>query len=512
MLRFSVKTALYTCCPQPLRPLWGRVEASELGYRLAKGVFWSMAGAVISRGLMFVAFVLVARMLGKTEFGELGVIRSTAGMFAVFAGFGLGLTANKHVAELHRSAPDRAGRIIALSSLVAVGTGGLMALVLFVLAPWLAANTLAAPQLSGLLRISCLILLLNALSGAQTGALAGFEAFKVIAGVNLFVGLASFPILIGGAYWGGLEGAVWGLALNLAIQWTFNHVALRREAARASIPFTFTGCTREWGILWQFSLPAALSGVVVAPLQWVAFAMLVNQPAGYAEMGIYGAALTFQSVLLFIGSTLNAPMLSMISNTGSRVNDKLDRVNIASSWLIGIVPALPLLCFPEMAGMLFGAEYSGSEFCRTFCIVVLYTCIMLYKDGLARVLVANSLLWWGFASNLVWGVVLLAGFLFMVPWGAPGLAGAFLLAYVVNVAIFIPLYTVKRLVPRNTIVSRHAGVVWLVILVATVCGVLEANILLRVAILAVGSVLLFVGVKRMMVAPTRVEQREACNQ
>ena len=73
-----------------------------MGYRLARGVFWSMAGAVISRGLMLAAWVLVARMLGKTGYGELGMIQSTVGMFGVFAGFGLGLSATKHVAEFRR--------------------------------------------------------------------------------------------------------------------------------------------------------------------------------------------------------------------------------------------------------------------------------------------------------------------------------------------------------------------------------------------------------------------------
>jgi len=58
-------------------------------------MFWSMAGAVISRGLMLVASIFVARMLGKTGFGELGMIQSTVGMFGVFAGFGLGLNCNK---------------------------------------------------------------------------------------------------------------------------------------------------------------------------------------------------------------------------------------------------------------------------------------------------------------------------------------------------------------------------------------------------------------------------------
>ncbi|NOZ40854.1 MAG: oligosaccharide flippase family protein [Planctomycetes bacterium] len=76
-----------------------------------------MAGAVISRGLMLVASILVARMLGKTVYGELGMIRSTVGMFGVFAGFGLGLTATKHVAEFRESDPERAGRIVGFTEL-----------------------------------------------------------------------------------------------------------------------------------------------------------------------------------------------------------------------------------------------------------------------------------------------------------------------------------------------------------------------------------------------------------
>ena len=107
-----------------------RIQTSPLGYRLARGVFWSMAGAVISRGLMLAATVLVARMLGKTVYGELGMIQSTVGMFGVFAGFGLGLTATKHVAEFRESDADRAGRIIGLANSTASATGILSAIIL----------------------------------------------------------------------------------------------------------------------------------------------------------------------------------------------------------------------------------------------------------------------------------------------------------------------------------------------------------------------------------------------
>ena len=257
----NAKSIIVAYCPPFLRPLFDRIEASPIGSRLARGVFWSMAGSIISRGLMLCATILVARILGKTVYGELGMIQSTVGMFGVFAGFGLGLTATKHVAEFRLKDPERAGRIIGLSSLFAILTGGLMALGLFIFAPWLAANTINAPHLSGVLRIGALILLINALNGAQTGALAGFEAFKTIAYVNLFIGLISFPILVAGAYLGGLTGAVWALVINLGFNWLINHLALRNEAQRYNVPFTFRGCVSEWPVLWKFSMPAAISGL-----------------------------------------------------------------------------------------------------------------------------------------------------------------------------------------------------------------------------------------------------------
>jgi len=107
MSNFSVKKAVYAYCPRALSSVLARVVSSEIGYRLAKGVFWSMAGAVISRGLMLAATVFVARMLGKNVYGELGMIRSTVGMFGVFAGFGLGLIATKQVAEFRPGGDEK---------------------------------------------------------------------------------------------------------------------------------------------------------------------------------------------------------------------------------------------------------------------------------------------------------------------------------------------------------------------------------------------------------------------
>ena len=474
-----IKHSAYIRSHSVVHSFINRIEASDVGSRLAIGIFWSMAGSVISRGLMLIAIVLVARILGKTVYGELGMLQSTVGMFGVFAGFGLGLTAIKHVAEFRASDPERAGRIIGLSSLFAMVTGGLMAFGLFIFAPWLASHTINAPHLAGVLRIGALILFVNALNGAQTGVLSGFEAFKAIAYVNLFVGLISFPILIGGAYFGGLTGAVWALAINLCFNWLLNHLALRKEARRYRVPFTFKNCSRELSVLWKFSLPAVLAGSMVGPVRWICSAILVNQPDGYGEMGIFSAALTFQSLLLFVSSMLGAPLLSMVSNAGANISDKLGTANILSSWILGVVFAIPLLCFPEIAQGLFGTDFDTHSFTVTFSIVVFYTTVMIFVAGLARAIVARSLLWWGFFSNTLWAIILIGSAVFLIQWGAPGLAASFAIAYILNTIIFIPLYYSRKLVPKGTLLSVESASIWSVLGGLVVLNIANVSLLSR---------------------------------
>lgn len=171
------------------------------------------------------------------------------------------MTATKYIAEHRTSDPVRAGQILGLASQVAAISGGAVSLILFGLAPWLAARTLNAPHLADELRIGCILLFLYALDGMQTGALAGLEAFKAIARVGLVRGLLSFPVVIAGVWFFGLTGAVTATVLSGAAGWWLSQVALRRECARAGIRISHRGTQRNLPILWRFSLPANLEGL-----------------------------------------------------------------------------------------------------------------------------------------------------------------------------------------------------------------------------------------------------------
>lgn len=86
--------------------------------RFFLGSFWSIVSSLFPIGLGFLSSIITARLLGKVGFGELGMIRSTIEMFVVYAGFGLGLTATKYVAELRDLNKERAGKMIGMLRLL----------------------------------------------------------------------------------------------------------------------------------------------------------------------------------------------------------------------------------------------------------------------------------------------------------------------------------------------------------------------------------------------------------
>lgn len=433
MTNITLRNTLYIACPRLLRPYWDRVEASDTGSRLARGAFWSLSGAVISRGLMLAAFILVARILGRETYGEFGIIRSTMNMFVVLAGFGFGLTATKYVAEFRATDPDRAGRIMALSGLFAMGTGALMALGLLVLAPWLAGHTINAPHLTTELRIGAIILFINVLNGAQTGALAGLEAFKSIARINLLVGFFSFPLMIASAYVGGLTGAVWALVGNVFINWLLNHLALRKEASRDRIPFTWKNCLQEWPILLHFSLPATMAGMMVTPITWLCNAILVNQTGGFSEMGIFDAANQWLLAILFVPNMISRIVLPMLSNLNHADNltnyRKVLKYNIILNGGSALVFALPVSIFANFIMKTYG---NGFEQGRWVLVYLTLTSVIIAINGVVgQVIASKGQMWIGLLFNGLWAacLIILTYTLTQNGYGSMGLALANLIAY-----------------------------------------------------------------------------------
>jgi O-antigen/teichoic acid export membrane protein len=387
-----------------------------------------------AQGLAVIASIVTARLLGKVGFGEFGMVTGTVGAFGILAGLGLGVTATKYIAEHRTDDPVRAGRILGLANQVAAISGGAVALILFALAPWLAARTLNAPHLADALRLGCILLFLNALDGMQTGALAGLEAFRATARVSLVRGLLSFPVLIAGVWFFGLTGAVAATVLVGGAGWWLSQVALRSECAKAGVPISYRGTRRDWPILWKFSLPAFLSAVMVAPVIWLANAVVANQPGGYGELGLFNAANQWRTALMFLPSVLLRVALPLMASSvdTQRSEDFRKTLLLTQSLTVAIVlPAGALVMF--LSDSIMGLY--GNEFAHGAPVLIGVICsimIISIGTGTGAAIEARGKMWRGLVLNLSWGVVLIAVVWFTAgAWGARALAFGSVVAYLV---------------------------------------------------------------------------------
>jgi O-antigen/teichoic acid export membrane protein len=420
--------------PAPLRHAVARLERSDLGYRLAHGAFWSFAGAALSRALTVGASVVTARILGRQGYGELGVLASTVLTFQSLSSLGLGMTATKYLAELRDQDPARAGRILALSTVASTAAAALTAAAMWGFAPWLAARTLEAPQLAGGLRIAAVALFFTTLAGAQSGALAGVEAFRTGTRVTVATGVAGVPLAVAGVWRWGLDGAVWAMAATAAIQWALTRAAVRLEARRRGIPLALRGWTREGAVLWTFALPALVQGLMVAPVNWAAAAVLVRSPGGLTEMGALTASGQWYAAALFVPSALGSALLPVLSERVGRRDAAGARRVLRAALLTNLAVVAPIVALGTVASArimgMYGAGFRGAW--PTLAVSLATAGVVAATNPVGSVLAASGRLWLGFAMNAGWAAVFLAGSVALVRFGALGVASARLVAYAVH--------------------------------------------------------------------------------
>lgn len=141
----------------------------SLRKRVATGAIWSLVGAGLASGLTMLSNIGCARMLGPISYGQLGIVLVTTNLFTNLFTSGLNMTATRYVAGYRDSEPDRAGKIIGLSTVTSVVVGLMIAVLICCLAPWMSRDVLKASGLSSALMLGATAMFFAAVNGSQTG-------------------------------------------------------------------------------------------------------------------------------------------------------------------------------------------------------------------------------------------------------------------------------------------------------------------------------------------------------
>jgi O-antigen/teichoic acid export membrane protein len=406
---------------------------ATLAQRFVHGSFWSLVGAVGAQGLTLVASMLTARLLGKESFGEFSFLQGTVATAATFVGFGLGLTATRYVAGFRQENPQRAASLIrfvmTFASVVSAAASAIMALG----APYLAVHLFHLASLSGSIRWAALYLFCVTVNGVQTGVLAGFESFRAVANVNITRGVATLLLTVPLVMLWHIEGAF--AAMGLAGCLAYGMSVFQVAAATKAHGFPKSR-TMDWGhakVLWTFSLPAVLAGILVTPVTWVVSLWLSQQPNGYGELGLFGAANQWRIIVYFIPLTLCQPLVPLLTSLAVERNRTYNRI-LASSILLttvlsAAVSAVVIIGMPVISRF-YGKGYADLN--RVLMPLMLAAVLATAYSTIAMALASQERMWTSAILNLFWACTLLLVSHYAIPLaGAQGLAYSFVSAQLV---------------------------------------------------------------------------------
>jgi O-antigen/teichoic acid export membrane protein len=419
----------------------------------ALGAFWTLVGAVVSRGLTLVGMVLAARLLGTSGFGELNMIQSTQGLFGVLAGAGLGLAATKFVAEFRSTDVLRASRCVALATTIALISGALVSVVLCVFAGPIAAGVLNAPHLAPEVQVATGLVLFGTVNGVQTGAVVGYGNFRIAAILNSVRGACLCVFLMVGVEFGGVMGGVIGLVLTEAIAVVANHLALQRLFPEQRFAWQDQSAAwRDLRAMCRFSIFSLAGSICIMTAMWFSNVVLVSQPDGYAALGVFNAADRWRQVLLFVPAAFSPLILSMLSNLHGNNDPAAYRglfgLNLWVSIAVVLVPSIGIALLATPAMSLFGAEYGEGS--MTLVILASSAIAVVLNNLLGQIMISRGATFGRFLLD-----VLLSAVLALVSWQLipiyreQGMAIGSLIAYAITaLALIVPaVYFVKYRAP-----------------------------------------------------------------
>lgn len=403
---------------------------SDLARRMFHGAFWSFSGTAMGKLCLLVAGILCAHLLKQEVFGQLGMIRSTLNIFIVFGASGIGVTATKLISTYRTNDIPRLLRMTRLTFRLA----WMMALVLmvfcFVLARPIARHILHAEHLTFELQIASVLLLFSILYGVQNGVLTGLEQFKIMAR-NTFVGsFLEAVLMVAGAYFWGLMGAIVGLGIGLGALFWVNQLSIKKHYAQYVVgEMQSIRTPNDWSMLLNDCIPATLSALMVTPTFWGIRTILL-QHDGYNSLALFEAADQWKVIMLFIPTAISQIVLPILTSIRQQ-RQQFRHVLLANIALIVGISSMITLLVLLLGGPIMQLYGKGFSDKMPLVYLALSNIFSAYSNIIEMSIYSKNKMWQAFVINLFWAIVLLVSAYWLVERGlnATGIALAVLIAY-----------------------------------------------------------------------------------
>src|SRR5690606_2012673 len=149
-----------------------------------------------------------ANILGKVHYGEFGMLNSTILMFVSVASLGLGATASRYIAEFRDNSPEKTIDIYLITRIFSYVIAFVSSVFIFWFADSISFHSFHSLQLGDEIRVATIIFFFSIINGSQNGVLSGFERFDLVAYSNIVKAVFQSVLLVSGAYYYNVTGAL----------------------------------------------------------------------------------------------------------------------------------------------------------------------------------------------------------------------------------------------------------------------------------------------------------------
>jgi O-antigen/teichoic acid export membrane protein len=456
---------------------------SDLQEKIAKGIFWSFLGTFISRGATFIAYILIANVIDIKEYGEIGILKSIIVTFSMFSLASFGVTATRYISIYKNVDLLKVKRVLSLTYYLTIGVSLLISLFIITFSKMFSLEILGDENFKTETIIISFAIFFSALNGFQNGVLGGFEKFRNISLINISSGIIVIPLLFIFTKLYGVTGFCIGITIQYFFLFIHSSFFLKKTMKENKISFTTKNMFDEIKIIREFSIPSFLGGFIISPTILVCNTILVKSNGGFVSMGIYEAAFNFSIIAMTFNSMIGQVLYPFAVKMFGKKNQKFDFLNLNMPWIIGVFMGLFLIYFPDIFSLIFDEKYRNINMYRTVSCIAVFIIFISQRQGISRNLAAINKMWYGFLDNLIWAF-LAVGFTFLlVNKGASGRAFAFVMAYLINSIIILPIYINKKVFHRDFIFSKESISLWLLVSTSFSTIFFDLNILVRLLLL-----------------------------
>jgi O-antigen/teichoic acid export membrane protein len=411
--------------------------------KLLSESFWALSGNIVFRGLSLLSGIVIARILGADVYGEYGIIKNTLIYMGFFSTFGLGYTSTKFIAEYKNSRSDYVVLVKRYTTTITFIISIVFMVFLFIVADYFAERGLSAHRLKVLLRILSALIIFSALTTTQTGIIAGLGKFKELAIINAIVGVITFFLSLCLTYFFNLNGALGALLITQILNCVFNDRLIRKCMPKNII---ITKNRKILSEIFSFSTPVALQESIYYLTTWLCSYLLIRL-SSFGALGLYNAAMQWNSIILFIPAVLRNVILTNLSETinNQTRHSMIIKTTLLISFLITFTLSLFVFLLAPHINHLYGTSYNGLD--KLIGVAVLITVFGSMSDIYAQAYMSEGMTWLMFfirllrdAGTIILFLVLMKSDSFLA---AKSLIYSNLIMYVVFLFIMLVAYNNK---------------------------------------------------------------------